>query len=199
MRDENEGVECRVKMELGGSKELRELMLRFSFPRPRVSPPSTPDPLPSVEVTKGSQGGKMSDPRYPSLYQINTRVWLTELSRALGKHATLDDITDAELDRLAALGFDWIWFLSVWQTGPAAQQMSRSNAGWRKEFARNAAGSQRRRHRRLRLRHSKLHRASRSRRRRRARTFAPAAATTRTEIDARLCPQSHGPGSPVER
>jgi len=52
----------------------------------------------------------------------------------LGKRATLDDIPDAELDRLAAMGFDWIWFLSVWQTGPAAQQVSRSNAGWRKEF-----------------------------------------------------------------
>ena len=76
----------------------------------------------------------MTSPRYPSLYQINSRVWLTELSRALGKRATLDDIPDAQLDRLAELGFDWIWFLSVWQTGPAAQQVSRSNAGWRKEF-----------------------------------------------------------------
>ena len=43
----------------------------------------------------------MSDLRYPSLYQINTRVWLTELSHALGRPATLDDIPDAELDRLA--------------------------------------------------------------------------------------------------
>ena len=76
----------------------------------------------------------MSDLRYPSLYQINSRVWLTELSRALGKRATLDDIPDAELDRLAASGFDWIWFLSVWQTGPAAQAISPANAGWRKEF-----------------------------------------------------------------
>jgi len=76
----------------------------------------------------------MSDPRYPALYQINTRVWLTELSRALGKRAMLDDIPDAELDRLAQIGFDWIWLLSVWQTGPAAQQVSRSNAGRRKEF-----------------------------------------------------------------
>ena len=41
----------------------------------------------------------MSPLRYPSLYQINTRVWLTELSRALGRPATLDDIPDAELDR----------------------------------------------------------------------------------------------------
>jgi hypothetical protein len=29
---------------------------------------------------------------YPSLYQINTRVWLTELSRTLGRSAALDDI-----------------------------------------------------------------------------------------------------------
>ena len=34
----------------------------------------------------------MPDPRYPAVYQINTRVWLTELSYTLGKRATLDDI-----------------------------------------------------------------------------------------------------------
>ena len=50
---------------------------------------------------------------HPLLYQINTRVWLTELSTSLGRPATLDDIPDGELDRLAKLGFDWIWFLSV--------------------------------------------------------------------------------------
>jgi glycosidase len=72
--------------------------------------------------------------RYPSLYQINTRVWLTELSRKLGRPATLDDIPDAELDRLAETGFDWAWFLSVWQTGPASRQVSRSNAEWRRGF-----------------------------------------------------------------
>jgi glycosidase len=59
---------------------------------------------------------------------------LTELSRALGRAATLDDIPDVELDRLAAMGFDWIWLLSVWRTGLAAQQISRTNAQWRHEF-----------------------------------------------------------------
>ena len=73
-------------------------------------------------------------PAHPSLYQINTRVWLTELSRTKGKTVTLDDIPDTELDRLADMGFDWIWFLSVWRTGTAAQRVSRSNAEWRKEF-----------------------------------------------------------------
>ena len=76
----------------------------------------------------------MPEPRYPSLYQINTRVWLTELAQQLGRSATLDDIPDFELDRLAALGFDWIWFLSVWQTGLGAQQVSRNNPEWRREF-----------------------------------------------------------------
>ena len=72
--------------------------------------------------------------RYPSLFQINTRVWLTELARRLGRPATLDDIADEELDRLARAGFDWIWLLSVWQTGSAAQRVSRTNAEWRAEF-----------------------------------------------------------------
>jgi glycosidase len=76
----------------------------------------------------------MSDAIYPSLYQINTRVWLRELSRTLGRAATLDDIPDAELDRLRAMGFDWVWFLSVWQTGVAGRQASRTNPEWRAEF-----------------------------------------------------------------
>ena len=44
----------------------------------------------------------MASVRYPALYQINTRVWLTALSRRLGRPATLDDIPDAELDALIA-------------------------------------------------------------------------------------------------
>lgn len=54
----------------------------------------------------------MNSTLYPSLYQINTRVWLNRLSRQIGRPATLDDIPDAELDELANLGFDWIYCLS---------------------------------------------------------------------------------------
>jgi hypothetical protein len=70
----------------------------------------------------------------PSLYQINTRVWLTELSRSLDRTATLDDVPEVELDHLANMGFDWIWLLSVWRTGPAGQRISRENHEWRREF-----------------------------------------------------------------
>lgn len=76
----------------------------------------------------------MTTPRYPSLYQINTRVLLTALSRKLGRRAVLDDVPDAELDRRAAQGFDWIWLLSVWTTGEAARRISQTNAEWMHEF-----------------------------------------------------------------
>ena len=74
----------------------------------------------------------MSD--YPLLYQINTRVTLTELSLALARPATLDDFPDTELDRLAAAGFDWLWFLGVWQTGPVGRRISLENPQWRREY-----------------------------------------------------------------
>lgn len=76
----------------------------------------------------------MTSPQNPSLYQINTRVWLAALSRRLCRRATLDDVPDADLDRLARLGFDWVWLLSVWQTGLAGQRISRSKPEWRREF-----------------------------------------------------------------
>lgn len=76
----------------------------------------------------------MSTPLFPSLYQINTRVWLTERGRQIGRPATLDDVPDEELDRLANAGFDWVWLLSVWQTGLAGQTVSRTNPEWRAEF-----------------------------------------------------------------
>jgi len=76
----------------------------------------------------------MDQTTYPSLYQINTRVWLTELSRDLGKHATLDDIPDVALDRLAEAGFDWIWFLSVWCTGELGRKISLEHPDFRRDF-----------------------------------------------------------------
>ena len=76
----------------------------------------------------------MQEPKNISLYQINTRVWLTRLSESLVRPATLDDIPDSDLDDLAKMGFDWIWFLSVWQTGSASQKISRSLPELRKEF-----------------------------------------------------------------
>jgi glycosidase len=78
----------------------------------------------------------MGSPRYPALFQVNTRVRLSQLATSLGRPATLDDVTDAELDALAADGFDLVWFLGVWQTGDAARRVSASNPEWVREYHR---------------------------------------------------------------
>ena len=68
------------------------------------------------------------------LYQINTRVWLTDLAGELGRPATLDDIADAALDRIASFGFKWVWLLGVWRLGERGRQISRARTDWRAEF-----------------------------------------------------------------
>lgn len=73
---------------------------------------------------------------YPSLYQINTRVWLRRLSACAGHRVGLVEVSDEEIDALAEMGFDWIWLLSVWATGEAGRAVSRSNPGWREAFRR---------------------------------------------------------------
>jgi glycosidase len=73
-------------------------------------------------------------PRYPSLFQINSRVWLQRLSREAGKLITLADIDDTTIGSFADDGFDWIWLLSVWQIGAAGRAVSRGNPQWRAEF-----------------------------------------------------------------
>jgi hypothetical protein len=38
------------------------------------------------------------------------------------------------LDRIAEAGFDWVWFLGVWQTGAAGRKISLENPEWGHEF-----------------------------------------------------------------
>lgn len=72
---------------------------------------------------------------HPLLYQLNTRILLGERSRRLGRETTLDDLDDAFLDRIAALGFEWLWPLGVWQTGAFGREVSRSRDALRRGYA----------------------------------------------------------------
>ena len=51
-------------------------------------------------------------------------VWLDQLSRSYGYAITrLDQVPDAELDRLAARGFSGLWLIGLWERSPASQQI----------------------------------------------------------------------------
>src|SRR5262245_55875833 len=77
---------------------------------------------------------------HPLLYQINTRVVLSELGSAIGRPATLDDLSDGMLDRIAADGFEWVWMLGVWQTGEAGRRVSLTNQSLREAYAHELPG-----------------------------------------------------------
>lgn len=51
-------------------------------------------------------------------------VWLDQLSRSYGYQIIrLDQIPDAELDRLAAWGFTGLWLIGLWERSPASQRI----------------------------------------------------------------------------
>ena len=51
-------------------------------------------------------------------------IWLDQLSRSHGYPITrLDQVPDAELDRLAARGFSGLWLIGVWERSPASQRI----------------------------------------------------------------------------
>jgi len=75
-------------------------------------------------------------PRHPLLYEINTRVWVRELSARAGRRLTLDTIPPEEIERIAALGFDAVWLMGVWTTGLAAIRLARTDATLRVDYRR---------------------------------------------------------------
>ena len=65
--------------------------------------------------------------RHPHLYEINTWVWLEELSARQGKPVTLGTVHEQEWDQFRDLGFDLIWLMGVWKRSPAGRRMARTD------------------------------------------------------------------------
>ena len=75
-------------------------------------------------------------PLYPSVYEINTWVWLAELSKKHTQLITLSSVPAAEWDALAAYGFDAVWLMGVWQRSPAGIAIANANQGLLADFHR---------------------------------------------------------------
>jgi hypothetical protein len=75
-------------------------------------------------------------PRYPTIYEINTWVWLSELSTRAGTSVTLSSVPAAEWDALAAHGFDAVWLMGVWERSPAGIAIANQNNSLVDDFKR---------------------------------------------------------------
>jgi glycosidase len=64
---------------------------------------------------------------HPFVYELDTWVWLDELGRRNGGSTALGDVPAAEWDTIAALGFDAVWLMGVWERSPAGIEIALAN------------------------------------------------------------------------
>lgn len=128
---------------------LREAEIAFDIlreeQRERGGGGGDPGPAPVLEFRRGGhsaatgEGGVFHGFDYPEYEQFSpdsdwmshvvmmakmVYVWLDQLSRAYGYPITrLDQLPDAELDRLAARGFTGLWLIGLWERSPASQRI----------------------------------------------------------------------------
>src|SRR5215469_2944268 len=74
--------------------------------------------------------------RYPTFYEINTWVWLADLSEKYGRTVDLSSVPPAEWDAIAAYGFDAVWLMGVWERSPAGMAIANQNKGLLEDFRR---------------------------------------------------------------
>ncbi len=75
-------------------------------------------------------------PKHPLVYEINTWVWLSELSYKYPQAVNLGTVPDQEWDAIAAFGFDAVWFMGVWERSPAGIAIAMRNKGLLEDFQR---------------------------------------------------------------
>ena len=73
-------------------------------------------------------------PDQPVIYEINTAVWLGELSRAAGQRISLADVPGTSWDEVTPAGVDAVWLMGVWERSPAGRALADTNAELQASF-----------------------------------------------------------------
>jgi Alpha amylase, catalytic domain len=75
-------------------------------------------------------------PHYPKVYEINTWVWLSDLSEKSARPINLGCVPSAEWDAIAKFGFDAVWLMGVWERSPAGIAIANRNGNLLDDFRR---------------------------------------------------------------
>jgi Alpha amylase, catalytic domain len=73
-------------------------------------------------------------PRNPTIFEINTWVWLSRLSKQYGRALGLDSVPGPEWDAIAEFSFDSVWLMGVWERSPAGIAIANRNEGLLNDF-----------------------------------------------------------------
>jgi hypothetical protein len=73
-------------------------------------------------------------PDQPVIYEVNTAVWLDELSREAGRRVTLAGVAGPGWDAVTPDGADAVWLMGVWERSPAGLALANENPGLQASF-----------------------------------------------------------------
>lgn len=68
-------------------------------------------------------------PKNPRIYEINTLVWLREMSAARGSDISLATVPKEAWNALAELGMDAVWLMGVWERSPLGKKIALEHPG----------------------------------------------------------------------
>ncbi|NRQ36402.1 alpha-amylase [Nonomuraea sp. NN258] len=71
----------------------------------------------------------------PVIYEVNTRVWLSDVARRHGRPMLLQDVPKQEWDELAMPGIDTIWLMGVWERSGEGRAIALADPELRRSFA----------------------------------------------------------------
>ncbi|MGC8491290.1 MAG: alpha-amylase [Syntrophobacteraceae bacterium] len=60
----------------------------------------------------------------PTVYEVNTWVWLSELGQKYGRRIDLGSVPPQEWEEFARLGVDALWFMGVWERSPSGVRIA---------------------------------------------------------------------------
>ena len=86
-------------------------------------PPGT-----AQHVGQASGGvGAVTWSQRPVIYEVNTAVWLDEMSRQAGRTLTLADVSHTDWTTVTPDGVDAGWLMGVWERSPAGRALALAN------------------------------------------------------------------------
>ena len=71
--------------------------------------------------------------KFPTLFEINTRILLNELSEKKNSCITLDQISNEFFDNLKE-NFNILWFVGVWKIGKEGKEISKYHEFWQEAY-----------------------------------------------------------------
>lgn len=86
--------------------------------------------------TMASQTSVSTWPKNPSVYEINTWVWISELREKYRQHIDLGSVPSPEWDAIAGFGFDSVWLMGVWERSRAGIEIANRNQNLLQDFRR---------------------------------------------------------------